>query len=136
MSSLVREPSPLSALPARLPRPRALTHGRWAASRLDEGDLGPSMLEVVIWYPQDGDQDANELAAALGPAGGEATVMMDRHAVAALVPERAAALPRHGDAVELRGASHPASAFEGGGFFGARAVAIAGGVLVAVRTGG
>ena len=135
MPTLVREPSPLSTMPPRIPRPAALTEGRWAASRLDQGDLGPSMLEVVIWYPP-GSQAAME--SALGPASAPATVTMDRRAVAALVPElvSAEAIAADSDLQELTGPCHPGKVFEGGGFFGARVVQVAGGVLVAVRTGG
>jgi hypothetical protein len=136
MPSLVREPSPLAALP-RLPRPKTFEHGQWAAARLDSGDLGPSMLEVVAFYPLGtGGLSAAELEAALGPATGEHAVRMSKLAVAALLPAAAAGAREVGDDVELTGPGYSSKLFEGGGFFGARVVQLAAGLLVAVRTGG
>lgn len=141
MPTLARAPSPLSALPARLPRPPWLRAGRWAAARLDRGDLGPSLLELVIWCPLNADGDggtgpgAGDVVAALGPPA-PATVTMDRGAVEALVPDRVPDMNVVGDVVEISGSVYPGAVFEGGGFFAARAVAVAGGLLIAVRTGG
>ena len=139
MPTLVREPSPLSTLPPRVPRPSGIGAGQWAAARLDEGDLGPSMLELVLWLPLgEGPGELSEAAAlaALGPAGPQATVRMSRLAVQALVPELASALPSIADDVQITGASYAATVFESQAFFGARVVRAPGGVLVAVRTGG
>jgi hypothetical protein len=146
MPTLAREPSPLSALPARLPRPLALRDGQWAAARLDDGDLGPSMLEVVIWVPLAGDAGglrASDVEAALGPATGAQTVRMNRLAVQAVAPPElsgvsgpSGAVRLAGDDLELTGQGYRGAGFEGGGFFGARVVQLADGLLVAVRTGG
>jgi len=127
---LVRPPGPIASLPPAVPRPRALADGTWAAARLDGGDLGPSLLELVMWFPLD---DA-AVERALGARDRVATVLMDRDAVRAVLPD--AGLPAIGASVEVTGDSYPASAFEGAGYFGARAILIRGGLLVAVRTGG
>lgn len=127
---LVRPVGPISSLPPAVPRPRAFVDGVWAAARLDGGDLGPSLLEVVMWFPLD--EAATEQA--LGARDRVTTVMMDRDAVRAVLPD--AGLPAIGNAVEVVGDSYPVGAFEGAGYFGARAVHIRGGLLVAVRTGG
>jgi hypothetical protein len=127
---LVRPAEPITSLPPAVPRPRALVDGTWAAARLDAGELGPSLLEVVMWFPLD--ETATERA--LGTRDRVTTVMMDRDAVRAVLPD--AGLPAIGNAVEVTGDSYPASAFEGAGYFGARAIHIRGGLLVAVRSGG
>ncbi|MEZ4398596.1 MAG: hypothetical protein R3B06_01160 [Kofleriaceae bacterium] len=135
MPTLVREPSPLEALPGRFPRPGALRVGQWAAARLDAGDLGPALLELVLWYPTSEAQPAAALAAALGPVGDERTVTLNRLALAALAP---ALVPADalGDDVAVTGRALDGSGFENRHFFGARAVQCATGVVVAVRTGG
>ena len=127
---LVRPPSPIASLPPAVPRPGALVNGTWAAARLDEGELGPSLLELVMWFPLD--EAATERA--LGTRDRVTTVMMDRDAVRAVLPD--AALPAIGNSVEVTGDAYPATAFEGAGYFGARAIHVRGGLLVAVRSGG
>lgn len=149
MSSLVREQSPVSALPPRLPRPAGFREGRWAAARLDEGDLGPSLLEVVIWFPlalgEDGGVSLAEVDAALGPATPARAVRMNKLAAEAALPGLAAgrdaevgidAVALGPDLVELTGPGRSGAAFEGRGFFGARVVQLPRGLVVAVRTGG
>lgn len=134
MPTLVREQSPLSALPPRVPRPRSLAVGQWAASRLDAGDFGPSMLELVLWFPVDERQTMDALVAALGPSDGEHEVTVDRRALAAAAP--ALAVAGEADTATLTGARYAAASFESTQFFGARVVGLATGVIVAVRTGG
>jgi hypothetical protein len=119
---LARPVTPIAELPASIPHPPALPDGTWCAVRLDTAsaeDLGPSAFEVVMWFPR---------ALELGPSE-HGTVTMSHEAVQALVPGRFI------DA-EISGEVCPAAAFEGHGYFGARAIRVGDGMLVAVRVGG
>ncbi len=123
---LARPPTPIADLPASVPHPPALPDGTWCAARLDiasEHDLGTAMFEVVMWFPH---------GLPLGP-GRAGTITITREAAQALLPQR---LSGSGSQIELQGDVHGAAAFEGHGYFGARAIRIGDGMLVAVRTGG
>jgi hypothetical protein len=134
---LVRPPGSIATLPPAVPRPAAISgraDGTWAAARLDTAgdfDLGPSLLEVVMWLPMRHDQ----LERTLGAGRGATTVTMDRSAVCALLPDHRD-VSVVGERVEVRGTAYPPAAFEGAGYHGARVVGIDGGLLVAVLTGG
>lgn len=122
---LARPVTPIAELPASVPHP-ALPEGTWCAVRLDTvsaEDLGPSAFELVMWFPRAFD---------LGPAE-RGTVAMSREAVQALVPDR---FTGSSNQLEISGDVHRATAFEGRGYFGARAIRVGDGMLVAVRTGG
>jgi len=140
---LVRGPSDLSELRAKLPVPEGLS-GTWAAARLDHPgrfDFGPATIEVVIWIPV-GDDDPlgrpgqtwDDIERVLGPAGDPVTVSMSQLAVAALVPDRLDEMRTGNGTVEITGPAYRATAFEGGGFALGRAVRIGGGLLAAVTT--
>jgi hypothetical protein len=132
-------PRPISSLPPRVPKPRSLDHGSWVVARLDTAgdfDFGPSMLELVMWFPVGDNHELSwaELGQLLGAERAPTMVTMNREAVQSLLPE--ADLPAANDFVEITGSTYAPVAFEGSGYFGARAVRIDGGLLVAVRTGG